>query len=297
MRHKKNITKLLVVILAILIVVLGSTLLREKTPSPNAPYNDRAFNLTPEKVKNITVRNKDNNIVLERSKDGWTVNSKKARKNRVNDLLTTLLPKENPKIINNDPTKKQEYGLNREKRIEITLNGKPKFFFGKPTDGGVFVEIEGSDNTYLLPNSEASSDADIMLDFASLVDMFIFTAKPEMLSVITIRGDGNESKITNKDEKWINEKNDQEILSDKISPFIASILYTKAHSFFSETSNATYSPKPNLSLKIIYDGKQEILEYYKGSTDYMVKRKSDNERFILDETDIAPLLSMQKEFI
>lgn len=149
----------------------------------------------------------------------------------------------------------------------------------------------------MLPNSEASADADIMLDFSSLVDMFIFTSKPEVLAEITINGDGKESVISNKNGKWINENNGQELTSEKLSPFISTILYTKAHAFFSEDSNTTYSTTPNLSLKIDYEGKQETLEYYKGTTDYMVKRKSDNERFILDESDISPLISMQKEVL
>ncbi len=289
MKNKRNIV--LVIALIGLGVLLGMQIYNGRIPSPDAPYTERVYNLKPDTVNAITIRSKGEIAVLQREKDLWRINSKKARTNRVNDLLATLLPEKNPEIVAVDTTKHQVLGVNTDDAIVITLNGKPTFYFGKPTEGGVYVQVQGSDKVYVLPNSEASSDASIMLDFASLVDMTIFSSKPEAITAIQLKQNENELNLTKTTGKWVNKKTNAEISEDKISPFLYGVSFLKAHSFFQTESSTSYTQTPTLSLAIEYDGKQEKLDFFKGNTDYLVKRQSDKEQFVVGESDVSQLIS------
>lgn len=289
MKNKRNI--MLVIALIGLGVLLGRQIYNGRTPSPDAPYMERVYNLKPDTVNAITIRSKGEIVVLQKEKNLWKINSKKARTNRVNDLVATLLPEKNPEIVAVDTTKHQVLGVNTDDAIVITLNGKPTFYFGKPTEGGVYVQVQGSDKVYVLPNSEASSDASIMLDFASLVDMTIFSSKPEAITAILLKQNENELNLTKTTGKWVNKKTNAEISEDKISPFLYGVSFLRAHSFFQTESSTSYTQTPTLSLAIEYDGKQEKIEFFKGNTDYLVKRQSDKEQFVVGESDVSQLIS------
>lgn len=285
----KNIKLLLV----IFVVLVGFLVFRQYAPSltqETSAYTEKTKVVSPQSVASIEISNPSGSVQLKKEADIWKVNGKKADMAKINSLLSSLLPAIAPELIAQTDKRHKELELTDDLATKIKLDNKLTVLTGKSGGSGIYVRFDSDPAVYLLKNNPSvTSTASVWYDKT------ILAVDQTKITKITFR-EGDAIKMLAKDgDRW--KGGSKEVEKNKVDPILSQISNLTAQSFFDATSGSIYPKQANIVITVEYDGKLETLEFYKGTSDYLIKRQADGEQFIVSEYSISSVISAPKDIL
>lgn len=287
----KNIKLLLV----IFVVLVGFLVYRQYAPSltkETSAYAEKTKMVSSQSVTSIEISNSSGSVQLKKEADIWKINGKKADATKINSLLSSILPTTAPELIAQTDKRHKELELTNNLATKIKMDNKLTLLTGKSAGSGVYARFEDDATVYLLKNnSSVTSTA------TEWYDKTILAFDQTKASKMTFREGNATIVLTKKDNKWVNEKDSKEAKADKVTSVLSLVSNLSAQSLYEDTKSAAYSKLATLTFAIEYDGKSETLEFYKGESDYLVKRQADGGKFIISEYNVSSVISAPKEVL
>ena len=282
-------------LLAVFVVLIGLLAFKQYAPllsQPTSAYAQKTKDISAQTVSAIEISNSSGSVQLKKERDTWKVNGKKADTAKINSLLSSLLPAISPEIIAQTDKRHKELELTDQLATKIKLDSKLTLLTGKSGGSGVYARFDNDPAVYLLKNNPSVTST-----VSEWYDKTILAFDQTKATKITFR-EGNLVIILSKEgDKWKGGSKNEEIGKDKVDPILSQVSSLTAQSLYDAAGGSTYPKQTNLIFTVEYDGKMETLEFYKGASDYLVKRQSDGEQFIVSEYSVSSLISAPKEIL
>ncbi len=282
-------------LLAVFVVLIGLLAFKQYAPSlsqPTSAYAQKTKDVSAKTVSAIEISNSSGSVQLKKEGDAWKVNGKKADTAKVNSLLSSLLPEIAPEQIAQTDKRHKELELTDDTATQIKLDNKLTLLTGKTAGSGIYTRFDNDPAVYLLKNNPSVTST-----VSEWYDKTILAFDQTKATKITFREGNSITILTKEGDKWKGGSKNEEVGKDKVDPILSQISSLTAQSLYDAAGGNTYPKQPNLILTVEYDGKMETLEFYKGASDYLVKRQSDGEQFIVSEYSISSLISAPKEIL
>lgn len=285
----KNIKLLLVIFVAL----MGLLVYKQYAPSltkETSAYTEKTKVVSPQSVASIEINNSSGSMQLKKEGELWKVNGKKADTTKINSLLSALLPGAAPELIAQTDKRHKELELTDDMATKIKLDSKLTVLTGKSGGSGVYARFDTDSAVYLLKNNPSVTST-----ASEWYDKTILTVDKTKITKITFR-EGDAIKMLAKDgDKW--KGGSKEVEKNKVDSILSQISNLTSQSFFDATNGSTYPKQANIVITVEYDGNLETLEFYKGASDYLVKRHADGEQFIVSEYSISSVISAPKDIL
>lgn len=283
MQKNKTIIRL-VLLLLLLSGLLAFRLYTPKFKTEASSYNEKIKSIDSGKIESVDISKKEEKIELKKDGDVWRVNDKKADKQKVEKLISQLLPEENIDLIAETNQRHKEFGLTDDLATKVKLEDSLSVLVGKSESSGAYIRIDEEDKVFLLKDF---SSLNISTSFSFWYDKVIVSIDEESIKKLTFTKNRKDTIIIRKDEKWMFEKDEKELEKeekDKMESIIFNLSSFEAKSLLDEEKGKNYPRFTMLTLTVEYDEKEERLYFHKGKEDYMVVRKSDGESFSITES-------------
>ena len=287
----KNIKLLLVIFVAL----IGFLVYRQYAPSltkETSAYTEKTKTVNVQSVSSIEISNSSGSVQLKKEGDIWKVNGKKADTDKVNTLLSSLLPAAAPELIAQTDKRHKELELTDDVATKIKLDNKLTLLTGKSGGSGVYARFDTDPTVYLIKNSSSVTST-----VSEWYDKTILSFDQTKATKMTFRDSTSAITLIKKDNIWVNEKDSREAKSDKVNTVLSAVSNLSAQSLYENTKEVTYPKLVALTFSVEYDGKSETLEFYKGESDYLVKRQSDGGQFIVSEYNLSSVISGPKDIL
>ena len=219
------------------------------------------------------------------------MNAKKVDATKVDNLIGQLLTTTSPEVIAQTDKRHKEFELTDDLATKVSLDNKLTWLIGKGSGSAVYARFEGDNSVYLLKDVSLTA----LSSASDWYDKTILTFDQTKATKVTFREGNVITILTKQGDKWMS--NDKEAKKDKVDSLLSQVSSLTAQSLFDASKGTTYPKAANLVFTIEYNGKSETLEFYKGSSDYLVKRTSDGEQFVISEYSISSIISAPKEII
>lgn len=282
MQKNKTIIRL-VILLLLLSGLLAFRIYTPKFKTEASSYNEKIKGIDSKKIETIDISKKEEKIELKKDSDVWRVNDKKADKEKVEKLISQLLPEENIDLIAETNQRHKEFGLTDDLFTKIKLGDGLTVLVGKSESSGAYIRIDEEDKVFLLKDF---SSLNISTSPSFWFDKTIVSIEEESIKKLIFERGGRETVVIRKDEEWIFEKDEKELEKegkDKMESIIFNLSSFEAKSLVDEDAGKNYPRFTTLTLTVKYDEEEETLIFHKGKDDYMVIRKSDGESFAVTE--------------
>jgi len=253
-------------------------------------YLDQVKNIQKETLASIEIINGENKLDLKKENSVWKAGGKNADTVKIDTLLAALLPSVAPDVIAQTDKRYGELDLGDEAATKIRLGNSLMLFLGKDTAGGRYVRLEGNPSVYLLKNAPA-----VTTDTADWWDKTVVAIDQTKVTKLTFKDNDTNITIVKKDDKWLSEPDSKEAKKEKVDSVLFALSSLTAQLLYDEQSKTRYPKTANLTVGAEYDGKTEMLEFFKGESDYLVKRLSDGERYVVSEYTISSFLKFPQE--
>lgn len=287
----KNIKLLLVIFVAL----VGFLAFRQYAPSLNketSSYTEKTKAVSTQSIASIEISNSSGSVQLKKEADTWKVNSKKADVTKINSLLSSILPAIAPELIAQTDKRHKELELTDDLATKIKLDNKLTVLIGKSGGSGVYVRFDTEPTVYLLKtNPSVTSTA------SEWYDKTVLSLDQTKVIKITFREGNSITMLAKEGDKWKGGSKNEEVKKDKVDAVLSQVSNLTAQSLFDAKEGSTYPKQANLTFTIEYDGKLETLEFYKGDSDYLVKRQSDGEQFVVSESSISSVISAPEDIL
>jgi hypothetical protein len=155
----------------------------------------------------------------------------------------------------------------------------------------VYTRFDGDNNVYLLK----SVTGNFSTQAVDWYDKTILSFDQAKASKLIFKEAGITVTLIKKEDKWVDETTSKEAKKDKVSSILSQLSSLSAQSLYVPKKEQVYPIFPAVALTVEFDGKSETLELYKGSSDYLIKRLSDEEQFIVGEYSVSSIISGPKE--
>jgi hypothetical protein len=288
----KNL-KLLFIVLIALVGLLGWKLYTPKVSPQASPYQEKTKNVDVQSVQSIEISSNSEKLELKKEDGIWMVNDKKVDVSKVNNLFSTLIPENAPDLIAQTDKRHQEFELTDDLATRIKFGDKLIIFTGKYSSPGIYARFDGDPTVYLLKNAPPISTS-----ASSWYDKIILSFDQTKATKITFRKGSVITILTKQGDQWSKGAENGEIEKDKVDTMLSQASSLTAQSLFDATEEGGVYPKEaNLVFTFEYDDKSETLEFSEGDSDYLVKRRSDDEQFIVSEGSIASLISFPSDIL
>lgn len=287
----KNI-KLLLVLFVALLGFLGLKQYAPLLSQETSAYTQKTKEVSVQAIAAIKISNSSGSVQLTKEGDVWKVAGKKADATKVNNLLSSLLPTTAPELIAQTDKRHKELELTDDLATKIKLDNKLTVLTGKYSGSGVYARFDTDPAVYLLKNNPS-----VTTTAAEWYDKTILSFDQSKATKMTFLESSSTITLIKKDNKWVNEKDSKEAKTDKVSSLLSSVSSLSAQSLFEDTKSAVYPKTPALTFSIDHDGKSETLVFYKGASDYLVKRQSDSGQFIVSEYSVSSVISAPKDIL
>ncbi len=285
----KNIIILTLVFAVLVGFLVVKTYLPRFLSKPSA-YMQKTSSLDKTSVQSLTIKDKTATISIVKENSVWKINGKKADSDKVDNLINQLLTPDSPELIAQTDKRHKEFELTDDTATKITLDDKLTWLVGKSSGTGVYARFEGENDVYIIKDIWRTS----LPSVSDWYDKTILEFDQTKLTKISFTQNGKTTVIVKKDEKWV-DTNGKEVKKDKVESLLPQLSNLTAHSLFDAEKKIDYPKTPTLTVTVEYDGKSETLEFYKGSSDYLIKRMSDKEQFIASEYSILSIVSAPKD--
>lgn len=285
------LNKKLTILFAVFIVLAGVFALQTYTPQlfpRESYYFKQVKGLKKEAVGEIILSK--NVAVLDLKKVGniWTLNGKKASNDKINELLTALLSPDE-ELVGETAARHRELQLTEDTATDIKLD-KLELLAGKTDTEGTFIRFAGNNQVFLLKSLKPES---VTTDRQAWYDLTVVRIEEKDLKKLTFQTSGQSFNLEQQNGNWkINGNNANQ---EKTNPIMLSLGSFQATSLAGIDQLSNYPMNPDLTLTIDYSGGKEILQFFKGEKDYLVKRSPDTENFILSEFQVKDFLLSAKE--
>lgn len=287
----KNI-KYISLLLLLLVAILGIKSYWPKLTPQKSPYPEELHGLKPEHVKKIEIRKDSQAVSLEKIQNTWKTNGMKADADKIQLLLSSLIPSVSPELIAQTDARYADFDLTASASTRITLDAGITFHTGKMSGSGLYARINDKPNVYLLQNLTP-----ISVSGSDWADTTILSVDRTKVTALSFIAPTDRTELVKKDGKWILPSGNHEAKSEKVDAILTALSPLTAQSVYDPRSVSTYPEKPELTLTITENDKKDTLDFYKGETDYLVKRLSDGERFITAEYSVSQILSGPKDIL
>lgn len=286
----KNLWVLLAVFI-VLALLLTARVMLPKFQTQKSDYLEKTVLVQKNTVGNITLSKASEKVDILRDGDVWKVNGKTADKNKVGALLNFLLPENGfPEVVAQTDKQYHELEVTDQLATKTVVDNKLTFFIGKISGHGRYVRIDGSPNVYLVGFAP-----ELLPTASAWYDTSVTAIDVSKITEISFQEPRSSMTISKKDTKWVRASDNAEAIQDKMDAVLFSLTNLRAKSIYDETTNVRYPSGSILSVNLKYDDKSETLEFFKGDSDYLLKRTSDGERFTIDESSISQILNASKE--
>lgn len=287
-------TKTLVIlatILAILTAIWGAITYLPKLVPKTSSYAERVKFYDKTAIQSIKIKNSTGSLNFKKEGNVWKVNGKKADISKINNLINELFPSIFPEIIAQTDKRHKEFELTKNTATSISLDNKLTWLIGKSSGSSIYARFDNDNNVYLLKFATTNLSTQI----ADWFDKTILNFDQSKVTKLIFKETENITILTKKGDKWLNKANNKEAKKDKVNSILTQLSTLSAQSLYDSQEDITYPNVPTLTLTIEYEGKNETLEFSKGNSDYLIKRYSDEEKFIVGEYSVSDIVSEFKE--
>ena len=277
------------IVFLVLALLLGAKFILPKYQTQKSSYLEKVASVQKDSIQRIELIKNTDKVDLVKESGTWKVNGKNADSVKINNLMTFLLTTNPPEEIAQTDKRHNELELTDDKALKIKLGDSLTFLVGKSTGFETYLRFEGNPTVYRL-----AFGPDISAKISDWYDTTVLSVDRAKLTKLTFRDTGTTALIK-KDDKWVSEGDGKETNTEKMDGVLLALSQLTAQSLYDETLKTWYPTVPAMTLVVDYDGKSETLDFYKGENDYLVKRASDGERFIINESNISSLINARKE--
>lgn len=295
----KNSTlfNLTIVVLLFIALILGKNYWTRFIEGRPNEYTKALKKINMDDVSKIYIAQNQDILEIEKTFEGWIVASKSADSKKIDDLLTSLKPSQNPILVAESALQLEKLNLTSEKgitlSIETTENQKIEFLIGSKSDAKTSIMIVGQGKAYNLENISS-----ISIDPNDWFDLTIVDLDSSSIQTLTYQNNlGQTYSINANGEKKWQFANSQILTNDdaintmlmSLNPLIASKLAEEEKIQDFDTNLPTFSLNITKS-----DGQNLNLEFFKGESEYLVKKLPEEDYFIISESKADSLNQTQE---
>lgn len=287
--------KFLVILLVILI--LGILLIAAKSYLPKAlPSSPSLFEQTIKAASlkdtiKITISNSSSNLELSKQDGIWKTNNLPADQNKISQLLQSLQASGQANLVAQTDSQDNDFGVDSKDATKIQF-GNLVVLVGKPSGNGSYLKFQNSTDVFLLDGLTPDL---ISTNIQDWYDKIITKIAPTSFKKLTFEQNGSSFSIDYDAAVW--KINGKEVNETKLNPVILDLESLPAKSVASKSDILNYPSSPSLTLLIDYGSKEEKLDFYQGSQDYLITRVSDGESFMVDPSLVKDFLLNQSDLI
>lgn len=285
----KNL-KLISIVFLVLAGFLAIKLYLPKFLPVKSIYLEKIKGINIQSIRTVEIKKGSQTVELKNENKVWKLNNKKADNEKIQSLISSLMPITAPELVAQTDKRYKELELTKDLATVIKLNDKLIVYTGKYNGIGIYARFDGSDMVYVLKNTSAISAAP-----SEWYDVTIIAFDQSKITKLSFEDNNTPVIIIKKGDKWISEKSNKEAKKDKVDSVLSALSKLTAQSLLEESKKDYYPASPDLILGIEYEGKNNTLEFFKGKSDYLVKRQTDSEQFIVADYVISSLISAPKE--
>lgn len=258
----------------------------------SSPYLQKIRAVDRQKITKIEISRSTVSLVLENSGSGWKLNNKKVGAGKAESLLQNIFVALAPEAVAQTALRHKELELTTDLAAKIKLGDQLILLVGKANSPGFFVRFDTDNVVYLLKdltNSQFSTDPQDWLDKT------VITVDPAKVKQLTFTQNGQAFSLSSKDGKW-QATGGKESPKDKTDALFASLATLTADAVVIDEATAkAYGPSPAMNLLLTFESTSETLGIFKGPNDYLIRRGSDGEQFIISAARLSKILAAPKD--
>ncbi len=285
----KNL-KFISIIFLVLIGILALKLYSPKFSPVKSVYLEKIKGINIQSIQTIGIKKGSQTIKFNKENNIWKIKNEKADADKVQSLLSTLMATTIPELVAQTDKRYKEFELTNDLATVIKLDNKLTVYTGKYNGAGIYARLDGSPMVYVLKNTSA-----IPTTSSEWYDLTIIALDQSKVTKLSFEDNDTPMIIIKKGDKWISEKTNKEAKKDKVNSILSILSKLTAQSLLEESKKDSYPASPDLTLVIEYEGKSNTLEFFKGESDYLVKREADSGQFIVSEYAVSSLISAPEE--
>lgn len=280
----KTLTRLIFLVAISLLIIFGrNTVAKYQLQQPNE-YLKEIKNIKKEDLVRIEIMKSGKDLIMTKQDGKWKIASKAADLTKVNALINSLLPTLSPQLISMNKDKFAELDLASQSATTVKLISPQKetmFAIGKQIGADTAIALQGINQVFGLISVPVLSVATNDWVDKNIIDI-------DSLQIKQLIFQTNESYTLDQiaDKQWVFNGSDEKVNSDgvntflyKFNPFkaddLASSDQIKQHNLLSSGFNISLIDKNeqrhDFSFRLVKD-------------QYIVKRSTDNEYFVISQT-------------
>lgn len=282
-------TKLFGLIFICLLALFAAKLFLPQLLPASSAYLDVTKQYIKNKPSAFTLEKGVTKLSFTREGEKWKLDQKAADSSRIDSLLTGLLPNDAPQLISENSEKQSDFEVTPQLAYTVTFNDSPTFYIGKnASPRGAYVRLKDATAVYLLPDLATYN---IATEAAFWYDKTIIAIPEEKLTKITLSQGSEKISIEQKEKVW-KKADGSDAPKEKVSSLVSLLSSMLATNFATKEEIEKFGTVISASITIEYDGKSETLELIKGDENYLLKRVSDGEYFMLDSPSAERITSL-----
>lgn len=275
-----NNLKTLSIIFIVLVGFLAYKIWLPQIKPQTSAFGEKVKGTTAATVQNIQITKDKDTVILTKEQNEWKVNGKKANKTKIEDMLSQLLP-QSAELISQNESRQKEFEVANELGTKVKLGNSITMLLGKSVSGGSYVRFDNDKDVFLLKNLYAYS---ISTDNKEWMDKTILLVDKDKIQKLSFQINTSRLSLIKEKDKWTIEGENKEPKKDKLDSLLLNLSSLNADSVADKDTVQKYPEISNSQVTIEYDGKKETLQFYKGESDYLVKRQSDGENFLVSNS-------------
>ncbi len=291
-----NLTLILLVGIGVLVGKSLWTEYQEKQPNE---YLKTLKPFSPETITKITLSQNDQTLIIAKENVDWKIGSKSADSTKIKELLTNLMPETSPLLVAQSPEQLKNLGATQESGVNVeiaTSDGKTQqFIIGKQTGAATIVALTAVNQAYSLLNVPTISTNPGTWYNLSIVD--IDSADIKQLT-FTTKGTSY-TIVQNNPNEWSFEGDTTLVDNSKVNNFVMKLNPLKATSLAFEDKQKEYNQGYVETTLVITtkSGQAITLDFYKGTTDYLVKSTPNGEYYTVTSYDGEDMTRTKDKFL
>jgi len=281
----KTISTLTFLVATGLLIIFGrSTLIRYQMQQPNE-YLNAIRNIKADDLVRIEIAKNSRDLVLTKQEGGWKGASKTADLAKVNELIRSLLTTVSPQIISQNKDKFEELELATGSATIVKLISQQKetsFLIGKQIGPDTVVVLQDLDKAFGLTSVPSLSETAA----SDWIDKTIMDIDSLRVKQLIFEARENYALNQTSDQQWAFEDSSDKVNSDGVNTFLYKFNPFKGDDLASEEQKQKADLASN-GFNIILTDKGDNktdLNFRLVEDEYIVKRSTDNEYFVISKT-------------
>lgn len=275
-----NNLKILSLIFIVLVGFLAYKIWLPQIKPQASAFGEKIKGTSAATVQNIQITKDKDTVTLTKEQNEWKVNGKRANKTKIDEILNQLLP-QTAELISQNESRQKEFEVTDDLATKVKLGNSITLLIGKSGSGGSYVRFDNDKNVFLLKNLYAYS---ISTDGKDWMDKTILSVDKDKIQKLLFQASSGKFSLIKDKDKWTIEGESNEPKKDKLDSFLVSLSSLNADSVADNDTLQKYPQVSDTQVTVEYDGKKETLQFYKGESDYLVKRQSDGENFLISNS-------------